>query len=70
MEGLAAYAEPMGEPTVPAGEPAVPLWDVEYPEDEQEADRAAWDASMAEPGDNIPLEAVLAEFGDTDLLAS
>ncbi|MCL9759540.1 hypothetical protein [Frankia sp. AiPa1] len=64
----------MGEPTVPEGRmgegPAVPLWDVEYPDDEQEADRAAWDASLAEPGDNIPLEAVLAEFGDTDLLAS
>lgn len=52
------------------GEPTVPLWDWEYPDDEQDADRVAWDASMAEPGDNIPLEAVLAEFGDTDLLAS
>ncbi|WP_165036744.1 hypothetical protein [Candidatus Protofrankia californiensis] len=49
----------------------IPLWDDEdYPEAEQEADRQAIDAAWAEPGENIPLEVVLAEFGDTDLLAS
>ncbi|WP_157180602.1 MULTISPECIES: hypothetical protein [Protofrankia] len=55
----------MSEPGV------VPWWDEEdYPAAEHDADCQAIDAAWAEPGENIPLEAVLAEFGDTDLLAS
>ncbi len=62
---LPAYRDRVNEPDT------IPLWDDEdYPEAEQEADRQAIDAAWAEPGENIPLEVVLAEFGDTDLLAS
>ncbi len=60
----AAYRYGVSEPG------AAPFCDDEYPEAEQEADRQAIDAAWAEPGENIPFEVVLAEFGDTDLLAS